>query len=1024
MKTQISRNSRQAGKNYSSVCHQQGRMLTDSDLTEQALLTRDRLSRALQDVIGSGTPRFDALLQVTQSGSSLTPSLHWGRVYVDGVPAEVLAAKSTEETPVDPHIFNYNHQLRYPQAPQLPETAYRLYLDVWERAVSWLEDENLRDPGLHGADTTTRTQTMAQVKWCDTETQPLCPQVNPSVGDAQLTLTMRRISSEIDNCDPCSEELDLKDPVGNYLFRVELHDVHYDEQVLPAPRDEANPVLADEVTLKWSSENGAEAYKVTDVPPDFISNQYVYEFFNDTDEQHSGNHLARDGSNNRYIDGQREELLETYPASAPAGKTYVRRWDGFCKLVKTAGNWLLDSGFEGNTEFQVGVGSPGTVVQGGDSVTIELRVFTLLIELADNALLCGDYWSVPVRESIHQQGDILLQDEETGSGVLPHGEPHHYMLLVDVAADGSSMTLPEGIECDDYDACQLAQFPSLTDLQSTDICHTNPECEDNPSLHSLLADANPSLASGERIKLDHLLNTILCQTNAATLPLNPQPLCGLLQEQGAETVQDALNIICEFDDDGCATFSIAPTADWAEVFNRIADRGNAHICFHEGNFTTSETIVVRQKGHLKISCAGEGSIFTHQGNEAVIRFENCLSVKIDDGVFRGGKSGAGSPQDQTFDHINGALTFDDCGEINLHRVVMQSSAGTRLFASCLTVSSAAQSPGSVRVSECRFEVGHQQTGLLLLNQRRISVMDNQILVRRKPKSMTLDSMLKDYTVANSVKNLMIQGSVIRDFDKLESTQRGELQNLQTDSQAGNRQVMFDSPLAANHWKTAISSISTNPTRYSSNNELLNTVKNTAIELLRNPLARAGNSAIAGWITGLEQQNPAVMSSGIVCGGNSAKEIRILNNTISGVHMGIQVGVSNRKLQTAQTFTVGTTRIQGNSINVLLSPLASRRRGGIFVGNCTQLNIVDNSVQVQRFSATNRLRIESLRIYGVLGRKIIVKDNYSNHCNIGIRVTPVDRQDGSQQWLVADNMFVDASTAVDAPATVKRRNNLT
>ena len=68
MKIQKSRNSRQPAKDYSSVCHQQGRMLTDSDLTEQALISRDRLNEALKDVIGSGTPRHGALLQVTESG--------------------------------------------------------------------------------------------------------------------------------------------------------------------------------------------------------------------------------------------------------------------------------------------------------------------------------------------------------------------------------------------------------------------------------------------------------------------------------------------------------------------------------------------------------------------------------------------------------------------------------------------------------------------------------------------------------------------------------------------------------------------------------------------------------------------------------------------------------------------------------------------------------------------------------------------------------------------------------------------
>ncbi len=162
MKIQKSRNSRQPVKDYSSVCHQQGRMLTDSDLTEQALLSRDRLNEALKDVIGSGTPRHGALLQVTEAGDARIPSLHWGRVYIDGVPGEV---RPDADAP-DADQFDYAHQLYYPEAPALSETAHRLYVDIWERSVIWLEDEMLRDPGLHGADTTTRTQTMAQVKWC------------------------------------------------------------------------------------------------------------------------------------------------------------------------------------------------------------------------------------------------------------------------------------------------------------------------------------------------------------------------------------------------------------------------------------------------------------------------------------------------------------------------------------------------------------------------------------------------------------------------------------------------------------------------------------------------------------------------------------------------------------------------------------------------------------------------------------------------------------------------------------------
>ncbi|MEN8177722.1 MAG: DUF6519 domain-containing protein [Pseudomonadota bacterium] len=465
MKTQKSRSSRQPVKDYSSVCHQQGRMLTDSDLTEQALISRDRLNEALKDVIGSGTPRHGALLQVTESGDDKLPSLHWGRVYVDGVLGEV---RPDADAP-DADQFDYAHQLYYPEAPPvLPASAHRLYVDVWERNVIWLEDEMLRDPGLHGADTTTRTQTMAQVKWCDALLDPLCPDVNPTIGDARLRLVLRSLATSADPCDPCADELELNDPVGNYLFRVEVHDVGYDANDQP-----------ESVVLKWSSENGAEAYSTADVPPDFASNQFVYEFFNEISETQLGAHLGRDGGGQRIIDGQRQGLVNEFSEASPLAKDFVRRWDGWCRIEKTGSDWQLTEGFEGTIDLTSGVGvdKPGHVTQGGDSLGIELRVISLDIELADFPLVTGDYWTAPVRESIHQQGEVLLEDPLSGDGVPPEGEPHHYMLLVDVAADDGTLSLSPGSGCDGYGACQPAQFPSLTDLRASDVCFDNNSCE-------------------------------------------------------------------------------------------------------------------------------------------------------------------------------------------------------------------------------------------------------------------------------------------------------------------------------------------------------------------------------------------------------------------------------------------------------------------------------------------------------------------------------------------------------------------
>jgi len=472
MKIQKSRNSRQPSKDYSSVCHQQGRMLTDSDLTEQALIARDRLNDALQDVIGSGTPRHNGLIHLDTDGA---PELQFGTVYIDGIRGIVrdLVGKSAG-------AFDYYSQLYYP-APEsaqeavaaLPD-AFRFYVDVWERSVTWLEDEMLRDAGLHGADTTTRTQTMAQVKWCQLEVDPLCADVNPPIGDSELRLVLSDRKSLKDPCDPCSDELELNDPVGNYLFRVEVHDVSFNNSDRPF-----------EVVLKWSSENGAEAYRTADVPPDFASSQFVYEFFDSETEKWLGNHLSRDGSDQRYIDGKRSSIESTFSATSANALEFVRRWDGWCRIRLSGSDWQVIEGFEGTIDLTVGASpqSIGHVTQGGDSVSIELNVITLTLKLADNSIIAGDYWSAPVRESIHQTGSVLLGSETADEGVPPRGEEHHYMRLVDVA-DGEVLSLPTGSDCDPYGACQTAEFPSLTDLRADDICYDNDTC-DMPDVSSV-----------------------------------------------------------------------------------------------------------------------------------------------------------------------------------------------------------------------------------------------------------------------------------------------------------------------------------------------------------------------------------------------------------------------------------------------------------------------------------------------------------------------------------------------------------
>ena len=426
MKTQISRLSPALHAPWSGVYHQQGRMIADADWNALSEIAKARLDRALLDVVGSGAPERGGAAVEDSDGFRLV----LGTAYVDGIRATLEA-----EPPAPPGTaFAFDAQADFPQPPPLPGGPYLLYLDVWERAVLGLEAGELIDVALHGADTTTRTRTMAQVKWAPAGFDAEDPGLNPPIGGALLTLTLRQGLSAADPCEPCADEIELQDRVGNYLFRVEIHDVLPDAAGGPA-----------RVVLKWSRENGAEAARIGDEPPGFIASDWIYEFYDGAatraaSECHLGHHhpdvLAA-------WTPRRGALVEGYPDSPPAGFDLVRRWDGYAELEKSGADWRLAStvvdgeprllGKDRNQRLSAALGEDAHGHVGeGPEVLLALDTMTVALELAGHPLLAGDYWHAAVREAAHAPGDVLLAE------AAPQGILHHYLCLA--AVDGESVT--------------------------------------------------------------------------------------------------------------------------------------------------------------------------------------------------------------------------------------------------------------------------------------------------------------------------------------------------------------------------------------------------------------------------------------------------------------------------------------------------------------------------------------------------------------------------------------------------------
>jgi hypothetical protein len=306
-----------------------------------------------------------------------------------------------------------------------------------------------------------------------------------------------------------------------------------------------------------------------------------------------------------------------------------------------------------------------------------------------------DYWMVPARTAT---GDVEWpRDGVTNEPLLRpcHGVHHHFAKLALLSFDGASWSLRQ-------DCRQL--FPPLTDITAADVSFNNTVCD----------------------------------------------------FEAADTVQEALDSLCQRLRSRC-TLVARPGDDLQALFDSIGAGQDAHVCFCVGTFQLSTTINVSGKGHLHISGAGAGSRLVAATQEAALIFQNCRGVVVEDLYAETGAAGRSGARN----HLNGTLTFLNCEAVTVQGVGLRSGAGAERLAACLTVrderSETIQglSRCAVRVLHCNFEVGHQQSGILLANVGRSVVEDNFLRVAPRPQGVTLSSLAENLRLRARLRRLLV-----------------------------------------------------------------------------------------------------------------------------------------------------------------------------------------------------------------------------------------------------------------------------
>jgi Family of unknown function (DUF6519) len=326
-------------------------------------------------------------------------------------------------------LITYNTQPYYPITSEnkLGFGKYVVYLDVWERHITPIEDADDQVPGicevaLGGPDTATRSQIVWQVKISNkiantdenagdiNDCEKFREVINKKPGQGHL-LARAKKPDESKN-DPCliSSESKYRGP-ENQLYRVEIFSID----------DKETPYFV------WSRENSAVVFPVLDFGTSGDSTIVTLEHLG-----HDSRFSLSEGDWVEIVDDgyvwqeSPRTLLKVTKLDIQERKVYLsgtrdpqvdlnkhpylRRWDSNKKEVKVPPEnqgWIrLEQGIE--------------------------------IKFVDNleSYKVGDYWMLPARTST---GDVeWLGSKDHPVPSLPHGVAHHYapLAVITVTAEG------------------------------------------------------------------------------------------------------------------------------------------------------------------------------------------------------------------------------------------------------------------------------------------------------------------------------------------------------------------------------------------------------------------------------------------------------------------------------------------------------------------------------------------------------------------------------------------------------------
>jgi len=392
LKGDFSRLTFRPGRHYSAVLLQQGRVLLDSDWNEEAAIASNANRVLARDLLGPHAGVGEGFSIRERSGAR---SGRWdfliepGVYYVDGIRCENAESVSCRRMA---------QELGCDDDRAVDAGDYLVFLDVWERFLTAIEQPELLEPALGGVDTSTRLQVVWRVRLL---------RVQDSSSDAAEHVLAEAFARDATGMrarvDPASGYTGPED----HLYRVEVH----------------ASGGAGSASFKWSRDNGSVVAPVLRVEDDRLELAStpvgwpwdVGTWIEPGDERSASCEYLPPLIRIQAVEGN---ILRTSPGwpLGPTTSTYrsIRRWD---------------HGAAGDR------GRDGAVpIREGQWLDLEDGIQVAFDPASD--LRTGDYWLMPARAD----GAVEWPSDASGPASLrPRTVEHHRAPLasIEIRRDGS-----------------------------------------------------------------------------------------------------------------------------------------------------------------------------------------------------------------------------------------------------------------------------------------------------------------------------------------------------------------------------------------------------------------------------------------------------------------------------------------------------------------------------------------------------------------------------------------------------------